>query len=95
MRHNERWRRVSGQDALTTAGRDPVVGASSTSSGTLPFAGSHLGCNAIGRGWKPQPPAPTALGMLADVEAIDRHKASAAIALMDRVGAMTWKLIGS
>ena len=37
----------------------------------------------------------TALGMLADVEAIDRHKAESAIELMDRVCAMTWKLIGS
>ena len=36
-----------------------------------------------------------ALGMFADVEAIDRHKASAAIELMDRVCAMTWKLIGN
>ena len=32
--------------------------------------------------------------MLADVEAVDRHKAETAIALMDRVCAMTWKLIG-
>ena len=36
----------------------------------------------------------TALGMLADVEAIDRHRAESAIALMDRVCAMTWRLIG-
>ena len=33
--------------------------------------------------------------MLANVEAIDSHKAAAAIALMDRVCAMIWRLIGS
>jgi four helix bundle protein len=35
-----------------------------------------------------------ALEMLADIEAIDRRKAHEAVALMDRVCAMTWKLIG-
>ncbi len=35
-----------------------------------------------------------ALAMLAEIDAIDRRKANEAVALMDRVCAMTYKLIG-